>query len=387
MLPINKTLEDVRSTLFARIESVQDEYQQKGWLPQRMNLNKGVIRGLLEIYAWGIWQLYAFMQENLPQAFPKESTGAWLDMHSHQVEISRKPATKAKGLVFFKRDEAGGNLPIPAGRIVRTLPDGLGRVFRYVTTKDVVLPDGSLEVAIPVEAEDYGQAANATPGQICEIITHIEGVNHVENCESWLTSEGTDEETDQELGERYVLRWKGNNSSNKYAYAFWATSVTGVASVHIVDDHPRGQGTIDIIVQGTAGIPTQDLLDRVKEAVNTCARPEDEFSSPPINDDWKVFAPIAVDVAIEAELVLLPGAHASSVLAEAENNTRALFAGENSFKIGEDVTKDRLTATVMAVDGVKKVNWARPGADVTVPANGLAILESLALTSIEAEEI
>ena len=44
---VSKTLDEVRSGLFARVEEVQDEYQAKGWLPARMNLNKGVIRGCL----------------------------------------------------------------------------------------------------------------------------------------------------------------------------------------------------------------------------------------------------------------------------------------------------------------------------------------------------
>ena len=46
---VSKTLDDVRSELFARLEEVQEEYQAKGWLPSRLNLNKGVIRGMLEI--------------------------------------------------------------------------------------------------------------------------------------------------------------------------------------------------------------------------------------------------------------------------------------------------------------------------------------------------
>ena len=42
---LSKTIGDIRAGLFARIEQVQDEYAAKGWLPGRLNLNKGVVRG------------------------------------------------------------------------------------------------------------------------------------------------------------------------------------------------------------------------------------------------------------------------------------------------------------------------------------------------------
>ena len=35
---LGKSIDDIRAELFARIEEVQDEYQEKGWLPARLNL-------------------------------------------------------------------------------------------------------------------------------------------------------------------------------------------------------------------------------------------------------------------------------------------------------------------------------------------------------------
>ena len=67
---VSKSLDQIRAELFARIEEVQDEYAAKGWLPRRLNLNKGVVRGLLELFAWGIWQLYRLLETVLLQAFP-----------------------------------------------------------------------------------------------------------------------------------------------------------------------------------------------------------------------------------------------------------------------------------------------------------------------------
>ena len=138
---ISRTIDAIRSDIYLRLEAVQDVYAAKGWLPRRLNLNKGVVRGLIELFAWGQFQLYTLLQAVLKQAVPYYATGKWADIHAQSVELSRREATRAVGLVrFFRNPEHTGNVPIRAGRIVRTLPDGTGEIYRYVTTEDAVLP-------------------------------------------------------------------------------------------------------------------------------------------------------------------------------------------------------------------------------------------------------
>ena len=382
-IPVNKTLADVRGEVYARLAQVQEDYVAQGWLPSRINLNKGVVRGLLELFCWGLWKLYEFLALVLEQAFPRTSADAWLNLHADQLDLVRRPATKASGVVYFLRATGGaGNVKIPAGRIVRTLPDATGSVYRYVTTADAVLPEGFLDIAVPVEAEEYGRASNVTPGQIREVSTHVPGIGSVENREDWLSEEGADEETDAQLRERYALAWLGNNGVTKYAYMSWGLSVPGVIAVAVLDKHPRGQGTVDVVIKGAAGIPTEALITKVGLAVASHA---------PINDDWQAKAPIAVPVHIEAQLEYVTG-EASSLRAEAEARIRAIFtdptlvAGIAPLQIGEDLTRDRLVGVLMAITGIKRIIWTNPAADVAVPGNGLAVLESLTLTATEALE-
>lgn len=362
--------------LFARIEEVQDEYQAKGWLPSRLNLNKGVVRGIIEITAWGLYQLYQFLEETFAQAVPKQSGGGWLDLHADQVELKRKTATKARGVVHFTRSGTAGNVPIPKGRILRTAPDGQGRTFRYVTTEDAVLPDGQTEIAVPVESEDYGAAANATPGLITEAVTPVSGVDGAENRADWLTEEGADSEIDRQLAARYPLQWQGVGGVTKYAYESWALGVPGVVAAHVRDQHPRGQGTVDVVIKGAAGLPTAELLDKVRAAV---------APNVPMNDDWLVKGPEGVEVSIDAELVLVPGSHEATALSTAEARLRALFRDPNEvdgvlpLQIGDDLTLDRLVGVLMAVSGVKRVVWTSPAADTPVQDDGLAVLKALTL--------
>jgi uncharacterized phage protein gp47/JayE len=376
-IPINKTLEDVRNDLFAKITDAQKD----GQLPQMLNLNKGVVRGLIEIWAWGLFQLYQFLQIVLKQVFIESATGLWLELLCRIVDITRKPSTRASGHVHFYRASTSGNVPIPKNRIVKTLPDGMGRVLRLVTTEDAILNEGMTSVAVPVVAEEYGTASNVTVGQITEIATTIPGVDGVENRESWLVSEGADLEEDESLRARYILKWRGNNGCTKYAYEGWARSVPGVLSAKILDQHPRGQGTVDVIVRGTAGIPTEKLITAVDAVV------QEEI---PVNDDALVRGPGMVNVALSGTLELISG-DPSKILHDVENRLRALFSSSSlyenikPFGIGEDVMMDRMISVVMAVPGIKRIVWASPLGDIPVPEDGLPVLESLNFNTTWAE--
>ena len=380
---ISRTIDDIRSDIYLRLEAVQDAYAAKGWLPRRLNLNKGVVRGLIELFAWGQFQLYTLLHAVLKQAVPYYATGKWADIHAQSVELSRREATKALGLVrFFRNPEHTGNVPIRAGRIVRTLPDGAGEVYRYVTTEDAVLSVDADFVDVPVESETYGTAANASAGMICELTTPVPGVSGVSNVRGWLTSEGADAETDEQLMERYRLRWAANNGCTKYAYMDWALSVPGVVSVSILDQHPRGQGTVDVVVRGSAVIPTDALLARVREAI---------APNTPINDDCLVKGPTPVAVTLSGTLEYVTG-DPELLVSTAANRLRALFADASAYtditplQIGQDVTLSLLTHVVMCVEGVKSVRWSAPVADIIVDKAGMAVLESLSLRVVQVGE-
>lgn len=381
--PISKTLEEIRTEVFGYITQVQDEYKTKGWLPASLNLNKGIFRGAIEIWCWGLFQLYSFLITILPMAFPESAKGLWLELHCKQVGIKKKLATKTVGTFFLLRDETSGNLPIPAGRIVKTLPDGTGNVYRFVTMEEVIVPDGAGEIEVKVQAENTGAGYNVTPGQVSEIVTFIDGIDGVENRADWLDSEGTDDETDEALYLRYQLKWKEGSGYAKYAYQGLALGVSGVAEVMVLDQHPRGQGTVDIIIRGTAGVPTQQVL-AVVTAVIEAARHQ--------NDDVQVRGVVPANVTIEIQLVCKPGFIQTEIKAAVEQKLPALFdpnkkeTGIIPFIIGEDLTRDRLTAAAMLVPGVKSTPWTLPADGITVADDGLLTLQSMAITATEASE-
>jgi uncharacterized phage protein gp47/JayE len=382
-IPISKTLEEIRTEVFGYITQVQDDYKIKGWLPASLNLNKGIVRGVIEIWCWGLFQLYSFLITILAMAFPESAKGLWLELHCKQVGIDKKLATKTSGTMFLLRDDTAGNLPIPAGRIVKTLPDGTGNVYRFVTMEEVVIADGAGEIEVKVRAENTGAGYNVTAGQVSEIVTFIDGVDGVENRTDWLDSEGTDDETDEALYLRYLLKWKEGSGYAKYAYQGWTLGVSGVSEVKVLDQHPRGQGTVDIIIRGTAGVPTQQVIDDVTAVIED-ARHQ--------NDDVQVRGVVPSNVTIEVQLECVPGVILADIIVTAEQKLTALFdpnkeeTGIIPFIIGEDLTRDRLTAAAMLVPGVKSTPWTLPAAGITVADDGLLTLQSMTITAAEASE-
>ena len=375
---VSKSIDQIRAELFARIEEVQEEYAAKGWLPRRLNLNKGVVRGLLELYCWGIWQLYKLLEAILYQAFPLYATGEWQDVHSEQIGNDRKAATKTRGNVDFLRNPSNtGNVRIPAGRIARTQPDGLGNVYRYVTLEDAVLPQGSDSIAVGCVAEEYGALSNAGAGQISELVTPVEGILGVTNGVDWITSEGAAEESDSEMQRRYALSWEALAGVTSAKYKSVALSVTGVVDVAIADQHPRGEGTIDIIIKGSAGLPTAKLLADVTAALD---------AEIVINDDRLVKSPTPQNVNVTMVLELLSGDEAATKLA-AENYVRDVFSGTNpsvvGLSIGQDVIRDKLASGIITLSGVKRIRWGGDLAagDIEIAFDGLAILESIDVQS------
>lgn len=46
---ISRSIEDIRASVYGWIDGVQDQLAALGFLPRRLNLNKGLTRGIIEI--------------------------------------------------------------------------------------------------------------------------------------------------------------------------------------------------------------------------------------------------------------------------------------------------------------------------------------------------
>ena len=340
----------IRDDLFA-------EAQAK--LPQITNYNSGgILRTILEIFKKVVYSFYVLLANVMIQAHAQTARDKWLDLKAEEIGLTRKPATKATGNVVFTREVVDpSNVVIPVQTIISTATDSQGREYRFLTTAEVILAADTTEVTAPVEAEFAGAEYNVGTLTINLLISSIDGVDGVENRDGWLTSEGTDIETDTELRERYRLKWETlARGSTKAAYIGYSKEVNGVVDVEVDDSFPRGPGTVDVFITGTNGMPTQTLIDEVQALID---------DKKPICSDTVVYAPTPITIDATINIYVLSGTPGLSTLqADAEGVINALFIRDDTynvddlrFKIGHDVTQDRIIlALTRHIDNIKRVD-------------------------------
>lgn len=196
-----------------------------------------------------------FLAGLLPVGFPTEATDEWLDMHARAVSLARIQPGHTTGLVRFITTGTG---VVPAGTVVQS-STGNANECRYVVTQDttVSVPGG----LVPVRAEQVGTRYNAGPGVIHTLVTLLPFVQAVTNDPDWIIQAGVDLETDDLLRQRVLLRWPASGAGTTYhAYLLQGREVPGITKVRVLDQHPRGQGTVDVIVAPLSGAPTAEQI-------------------------------------------------------------------------------------------------------------------------------
>lgn len=353
------------------------------------NLNVGgVARTLnLELPSQALADLQALLLEVMPQGFVMHATGGWLDLCAQDMNVYRRAELQARGLVTFTRSrENTGNIRIPKGTIVKTPIGPDGRELRFFVTSEVVMLAKDDSCDVPVEAEHPGAAYSVGAGYITELVTHVAGIASIMNGESWLTQEGADTESDDDLRARCVLRWHElSQGSTKYAYQSWALSVKGVREAYILDQHPRGQGTVDVVIVGTGGAPSESLIQEVQKVI-------DEHR--PVCSDALVRAPKIRGVQLDIEVFIHPSeGDEAAIKNDCMAALDALFARDSlyphitPFAIGEDVTMARIIHAIMGLKHVLNVTVYAPNDDVRIEADELAVKSGVAVQITRLDEV
>lgn len=353
------------------------------------NLNPGgVFRTLLELSSQGVAELHELLEKVAPQGFVQYAAGGWLDVQAQEIGLRRRQALKTRGRVLFTRasDRTTGALKIPKGTICRTQNGPDGEDFRFFVSEDGRIPDMEESAFVAVEAERAGSAYNLGPGYLNILVSHVDGVVKISNDGNWITSEGADMEDDETLRRRCVLRWHElSQGATKLAYLSWALSVEGVRSAEVLDQHPRGQGTVDVLIVGENGRPTDALIQKVDQVVQ---------ARRPLCADVRVRAPQIRPVAIHLKVVLHPlFGDLEQSKALAERSVNALFVQDGALPfikplaIGEDLPRARLIHTAMTLPHVVNIEALSPAEDVVVQASELLERGSVQISVVRAEAL
>ena len=130
---------------------------------------------------------------------------------------------------------------------------------------------------VPVEAEMEGIRYKVPAGQITRSLTYLGNIS-ITNNNDWITQEGSDMEDDESARTRTLRSWAElAQRATEDSFINAAESVPGVLFAQADCSHPRGQGTVDVIVTGTAGEATEGLLEAVRVEVEKIAGPYDNL--------------------------------------------------------------------------------------------------------------
>lgn len=222
----------------------------------------------------------------------------WLVVKAKDFGKERKEASYTEGYITLRRDIAEQNIPIQKGNIFKTEQDKAGKEYRYIVQKAVIFERDETECHVLVKAEYPGSDYNLSSGLITKSLTHIESVTEITNDEGWITAEGADIEAVESFRNRTLNVWS-ELSTNVIAdkYKNVAESVTGVLYAQVDDMHPRGQGTVDVIITGTAGEATEALLLSVSEKLEEIRGPYDNLL---VKSSSIVYEDIAVTLEAES---------------------------------------------------------------------------------------
>lgn len=219
----------------------------------------GVLRRLFEVFARFLGQVYhKFISPIYHETNLDTADGLWLDQWGLLLGVARKAATKTKGEATLI---AYGDGDIDAGAWITVS----GTDLRFKVLEKTAFSEG--ETKISVEAEFEGSGYNVSGEDEGVLTKVVSGVDHIVFKEGWISAAGTDEEDDDSYRSRIKNLWISQGVGNPPpSFYYYAESVDGVKEVKLVRT-PRGYGTVDVIVVAENGMPSEELLQDVYDAL------------------------------------------------------------------------------------------------------------------------
>ncbi len=235
----------------------------------------GIFHTLLMIALRIQIELLELARTILNQSFVSHASGTWLDLKMADYSKLRKQARKTRGYVTVSRTGTDAEaIKIAKGHIFKSIKDINGEELRFFALEDTVLQKSAQSVDVLVEAETEGSRYNVPEAQITRTLTYL-GEVEVSNGEGWITQEGSDTEDDESARTRTLRAWSELALVPlRDTYVNVCEAISGVLYVTVNDQHPRGQGTVDVIVTSEAGAASEDLLAQCRAVCEAIREPD-----------------------------------------------------------------------------------------------------------------
>lgn len=293
------------------------------------------------------------------QSFPQTAIGDYLDMHAQTRGLERANAVRATGQICFEIDEVRDQeLTVGAGTVCM---NSVG--VEFITTEDAVIHAGNTYCLVASEAREGGSFGNVPAYSILYMSLAPVGIVRCYNPEAF--SGGTERETDEALRTRVMASYANlPNGSNIAFYEQEALNTEGVTAACVLP-RKRGLGTVDIIVSGPKGIPSDNLISRLTENLQKQRE---------ICVDIDVLPPTTVSLEVSVEIDVTPGYDEAKVIRAVSDSIEALFDGK---MLGKDVLLAKLGSVIYDVDGVENYAIQTPKEDILIEYDELPVLDAI----------
>lgn len=304
--------------------------------------------------------------------FAKLGQGAYQDqLGIYSYALTRIPATAALGQMVFKSTPGAPIANWTDGSLlISDKPPGSDGANLYTVVGGGTLnPNSTLTVNI--RATGPGSAANIPPNVTLYLWTPLVGVSvtnpPVTGTSTWITTPGTDAESDTRYGERMVARWSALTYGNTDgAYRYWAlTALPALTRMTVVRD-PLVPAAITVVGATATGGLSAGQITTITDYINGTA---DNVGRRPINDILTVSSATTNNLPTLNLTITVASQYASSIAAQA---TAALIAAFGALPLGGTrippstqgyVLTATIYQTIMNLTGVINVTGL-PAADI-----------------------
>lgn len=218
-----------------------------------------------------IWLKNALVETVMRNAWLATAGGVFLDLFAWAVNLERKDASAAEGVIRFAKSDTQREVTVPAGTIIQTERIN-GKIHQVITTGDRTIAAGVASALLPVVAVEEGAGANLAPGYYRIVPVAVDGIVSAQNEEDWLTVPGADIEADDDLRDR--TRNQFNLVGQYHIDAVYRGMIAGIAGlttdrIYFEHDAPRGPGTANVYLLLDAGVASTPFIQTVNNYVMT----------------------------------------------------------------------------------------------------------------------
>ncbi|POP42999.1 baseplate protein [Superficieibacter electus] len=311
-------------------------------------------RLLIDLFAYRENLVRIAIQEAAKQNLVAYSRAPMLDYLGELVGVHRLPAQSARTTLQFSVETINrNNILIPQGTRASASDS-----IMFATDEDVLLPSGSLSIAVTATCTATGEAGNGwQPAQISALVDRV-GNDDINVTNLTVSTGGCGEENDDALRMRIQLAPESFSNAGSYgAYRFHTLSVSpSIIDVAVLGpDEGLPEGCVEIYPLTLNGLPGAELLEQIEREVS-------KEKKRPLTDKVSAKKSPRITYSIRARLTLFTTADQESTLAAAREAIN-VWAQQRQTRLGQDIVPNQIIK-VLQVDGVYDVALELPAKKV-----------------------